>query len=66
MPHHNHSRHAVLSEITPYDRGAGDLRMVIETPKDSRNKYKYDPESDCLELTTALRGPEPAPMGAVS
>src|SRR6201997_3325342 len=54
MPQSTHSRHAVLSEITPSDRDPGELRIVIETPKGSRNKYKYEPESDCLELTTAL------------
>src|SRR5579864_2694432 len=54
MPHNAHSRQAVLSEITPFDRETGDLKIVIETPKGSRNKYKYEPENDCLELTTAL------------
>ena len=54
MPRNNHSRHAVLSEITPFDQKTGDLKIVIETPKGSRNKYKYEPENDCLELTTAL------------
>src|ERR1700704_4369334 len=49
-----HSRHAVLSEIPAYDGESGDLRIVIETPKGSRNKYKYDPECDCLELATVL------------
>jgi inorganic pyrophosphatase len=49
-----HSRHAVLSEIPPYDEEGGDLKIVIETPKGSRNKYKYDPECDCLELATVL------------
>ena len=49
-----HSRHAVLSETTTFDQKTGDLRIVIETPKGSRNKYKYEPECDCLELTTVL------------
>lgn len=49
-----HSRHAVLSETATFDRKTGDLRIVIETPKGSRNKYKYEPECDCLELTTVL------------
>jgi inorganic pyrophosphatase len=30
------------------------LRIVIETPKGSRNKYDYDPECDCMELATVL------------
>jgi inorganic pyrophosphatase len=53
MPRNSHSRHAVLSEIVPFDE-TGDLKIVIETPKGSRNKYKYEPDNDCLELTTAL------------
>jgi inorganic pyrophosphatase len=52
--HQNNSRHAVLSETATFDKETGDLRIVIETPKGSRNKYKYDPGCDCLELTTAL------------
>jgi inorganic pyrophosphatase len=27
---------------------------VIETPKGSRNKYNYDPDCDCLQLSTVL------------
>jgi Inorganic pyrophosphatase len=30
------------------------LRAVIETPKGSRNKYRYDPDCDCFELATTL------------
>jgi inorganic pyrophosphatase len=54
MRQKNHSRHAVLSDIAPVDPKSGDLRIVIETPKGSRNKYKYEPEFDCLELSTVL------------
>src|ERR1700741_1160684 len=65
------ARHAVLSEISPFEDG-GDLRVVIETPRGSRNKYSYDPECDCMQLSTVL--PEgmvfpydfgfiPAPLG---
>src|ERR1022692_1989775 len=50
----SHSRHAVLSESATFDQETGDLRIVVETPKGSRNKYKYDPACDCLELATAL------------
>jgi inorganic pyrophosphatase len=49
----NHARHAVLSELPAFD-SEGDLRVVIETPKGSQNKYKYDPQCDCLELKTSL------------
>lgn len=47
------ARHTVLSEIAAFDNDE-ELRVVIETPKGSRNKYKYDPECDCMELSTVL------------
>lgn len=49
-----HSRHAILSETATFDAKTGDLRVVIETPKGSRNKYDYDPDCDCMELGTVL------------
>ena len=48
------ARHTILSEIAPFDDKSGDLRIVIETPKGSRNKYSYDPDCDCLQLSTVL------------
>jgi inorganic pyrophosphatase len=48
------ARHAILSETATFDNDSGDLRAVIETPKGSQNKYRYDPECDCFELATAL------------
>jgi inorganic pyrophosphatase len=48
------ARHAVLSETATFDEKTGELRVVIETPKGSRNKYDYDPDCDCLELATVL------------
>jgi inorganic pyrophosphatase len=48
------ARHKVLSDTMTYDKDSGDLRAVIETPKGSRNKYRYDPDCDCFELATAL------------
>ena len=47
------ARHAVLSEISPFE-GDGDVRIVIETPRGSRTKYSYDPECDCMQLSTVL------------
>jgi inorganic pyrophosphatase len=47
-------RHTVLSDTASRDRGSGDYRAVIETPKGSRNKYRYDPDCDCFELATTL------------
>jgi inorganic pyrophosphatase len=44
------ARHAILSETATFDAKTDDLRVVIETPKGSRNKYDYDPDCDCLEL----------------
>jgi inorganic pyrophosphatase len=48
------ARHTILSAIGPYDAKTKDLRIVIETPKGSRNKYSYAPECDCLQLSTLL------------
>src|ERR1700741_2006203 len=48
------ARHTVLSETATFDERTGELRVVIETPKGSRNKYKYGPDCDCLELATVL------------
>lgn len=48
------ARHTILSDTATFDAKSGDLRGVIETPKGSRNKYRYDPECDCFELSTAL------------
>ncbi|HEY7247057.1 MAG TPA: inorganic diphosphatase [Xanthobacteraceae bacterium] len=47
------ARHTVLSEISPFDDD-GELRVVIETPRGSRSKYSYDPECDCMQLSTVL------------
>jgi inorganic pyrophosphatase len=48
------ARHTVLSEIDPFTKDDDDLRVVVETPRGSRNKYSYDPECDCMELSTVL------------
>lgn len=54
------ARHTVLSEISPFDDKSrknpakDDLRIVIETPRGSRAKYSYDPDCDCMELSTVL------------
>jgi len=47
------ARHAVLSEIEPFTDD-DDLRVVIETPRGGRNKYSYDPDCDCMQLSTVL------------
>ena len=38
------ARHTILSEIDPFTN-EDDLRVVIETPRGSRNKYSYDPHA---------------------
>jgi inorganic pyrophosphatase len=48
------ARHTVLSDTATYDKESGDLRAIVETPKGSRNKYRYMPDCDCFELATAL------------
>jgi inorganic pyrophosphatase len=48
------ARHTILSEIAPFEKKDDELRIVIETPKGSRNKYSYDPECDCMQLSTVL------------
>jgi inorganic pyrophosphatase len=48
------ARHTILSKTATFDEKTGDLRVVIETPKGSRNKYDYDPDCDCFDLATVL------------
>jgi len=48
------ARHTMLSDTATYDKQSGDVRAVIETPKGSRNKYRYVPDCDCFELATAM------------
>jgi len=47
------ARHTILSEIDPFTKD-DELRIVIETPRGSRNKYSYDPDCDCMQLSTVL------------
>ncbi|HZP22729.1 MAG TPA: inorganic diphosphatase [Terriglobales bacterium] len=42
------------TEIDPFSTGDKSLRVVIETPKGSRNKFKYDPELGTYRLNTVL------------
>jgi inorganic pyrophosphatase len=53
MPKPATARHTILSEIEPFSK-EDDLRIVIETPRGSRNKYSYDPDCDCMQLSTVL------------
>lgn len=33
---------SVFEKPTPFDDETGDLNVIIDTPKGSRNKYKFD------------------------
>jgi inorganic pyrophosphatase len=48
-----------LDELPPIAAGSTDLQVIIETPKGTRNKYKYDEESGLFKLHKVL------PAGAV-
>ena len=43
-----------LSELPAFDPQTGDLNVVIETPKGSRNKYTYDPGWAAFRLRGVL------------
>lgn len=42
-----------FSNLPPYDE-SGDLNVIIETPKGSRNKYKYDKKHGLFTLSKVL------------
>src|SRR5215469_16877999 len=42
------------TRIDPFDTDAKSLRVVIETPKGSRNKFKYDEDLGCYRLNKVL------------
>ena len=43
-----------LDRLPLVDEETGDLTVVLETPKASRNKYKYDAECDAIRLGATL------------
>ncbi|MBI2740347.1 MAG: inorganic diphosphatase [Rhodospirillales bacterium] len=43
-----------LDRLPLVDKDSGDLTVVVETPRGSRNKYKYDPERDVIRLGATL------------
>jgi inorganic pyrophosphatase len=43
-----------LTHLAAWDAASGALNIVIETPKGSRNKYKYDAREGRLELCKVL------------
>ncbi len=40
--------------LKPFDKTNELLQVVIETPRGSRNKFKYDPDLDCYRLNSVL------------
>lgn len=43
-----------LIELPLRDRATGDVTVVVETPKASHNKYKYDADCNALRLGSVL------------
>jgi inorganic pyrophosphatase len=43
-----------FEKIKPFDEESGDLHVIIDTPKGSRNKYKYDEKLQIFKLGGVL------------
>lgn len=43
-----------FKRIAPFDEETGELRVIIDTPKGSRNKYKYDEKLQIFKLDGVL------------
>jgi inorganic pyrophosphatase len=43
-----------LADLPSFDRETGDITVVVETPKGSHNKYKYDPDCRAMRLSAVL------------
>lgn len=43
-----------VSRLKAIDKKSGDLNVIIETPKGSRNKYNYNPKNGMYELGALL------------
>jgi len=50
---------ANLARLETWDKEKGHLNVVIETPKGSRNKYKYEPKQGLFRLSNVL------PLGSI-
>ena len=44
----------LLRKLKPFDRKSGNLNVVIDTPKGSRNKYAFDTERKIFQLKRVL------------
>ena len=49
---------SAFEKVTAFDDESGDLNVIIDTPKDSRNKYKFDEKLGLFKLGGVL------PVGA--
>ncbi len=45
---------SAYEKISPFDRATGDVNVIIETPKASRNKYAFDEDSGVFVLKGVL------------
>ena len=45
---------SVFEKIKPFDEESGELNVIIDTPKGSRNKYKYDEKLQVFKLAGIL------------
>ncbi len=43
-----------LNKLPAFDARSGALNVIVETPKGSRNKYKYDPETRLFQVHSLL------------
>ena len=46
--------HNLLSSLEPRDAKTGLVRVIVDTPRGSRNKLKYDEELGCFKLSRVL------------
>ena len=57
MPKHARNGYAAPTELDPYRKqDKSVVRVIIETPKGSRNKYKFDPKLGTFKLNRVLPG----------
>ncbi|CAN5442293.1 hypothetical protein BH18ACI1_BH18ACI1_05330 [soil metagenome] len=43
-----------IDKLNPFDEETEELNVIIDTPKDSRNKYKYDEKLGLFKLSGVL------------
>lgn len=44
----------LLTDLSTYDPQTGDIQVIVETPRDSRNKIKYETRSGLFILDKVL------------